>query len=58
MTRKSIFVGIMAVVVGVSAAMAQLPYRTQQPAAQPTSKGMTAIQQAVAANKYLLSFCA
>jgi len=55
-TRKSIFVGITAVVVGVSAAMAQSPYRTQQPAAQPTSKGMTAIQQAAAANKYLFVF--
>ncbi len=58
MTRKSIFLGIaaIAVVAGVSAAVAQSPYRAQQPAPQTASKGMAAIQQAAAANKYLFVF--
>ena len=58
MTRKSILLGIaaMAVVVSASAVAAQSPYRAQEPDPQTTSKGMTAIQRAAAANKYLFVF--
>jgi len=57
-TRKSIFLGIatIAVVASASAAVAQSPYRVQQPDPQTTSKGMAALQQAAAADKYLFVF--
>ena len=58
MTRKLFFLGIaaIAVVAGASAAVAQSPYRAQQPDPQTTSKGMAAIQHAAAADKYLFVF--
>lgn len=58
MTRKSIFLGIaaIAVIASVSAAVAQSPYGTQQPATQPASKGLDAIERATAADKYLFVF--
>ena len=58
MTRKLIFLGIaaIAVVAGASAAVAQSPYRTQQPDPQTASKGMAAIRNAAAADKYLFVF--
>jgi hypothetical protein len=57
-TRKSIFLGIaaIAVIASVSAAVAQSPYGTQQPATQPASKGLDAIERATAADKYLFVF--
>jgi len=56
--RKLIFLGIaaVAVVVGVSAALAQSPYRAQQPDPQTTGRGMAAVQHAAAADKYLFVF--
>jgi hypothetical protein len=57
-TRKSIFVGIVAIAVaaGVSAAVAQSPYGPRQADPQTTSKGTAAIQRAAAAGKYLFVF--
>jgi hypothetical protein len=53
-----IFLGIaaIAVVAGASAAVAQSPYRTQQPDPQTASKGMAAIRHAASADKYLFIF--
>jgi len=57
-TRKLIFLEIaaIAVVAGAFAAVAQSPYRAQQPDPQTASKGMAAIQRAAAADKYLFVF--
>jgi len=57
-TRKLIFLGIatIAVVASGSAAVAQSPYRAQQPDPQTASKGTAAIQHAAAADKYLFVF--
>jgi hypothetical protein len=57
-TRKSIFLGIAAIVVVAcgSAAMAQSPYGGQQPTPQAASKGMAAMRRAAAADKYLFIF--
>lgn len=58
MTRRSFFLGIatIAVIASASAAMAQSPDRAQPPDPQTASKGMTALQQAAKANKYLFVF--
>lgn len=58
MTRKSIFLGIAAIVVvaGASTAVAQSPFGAQQPDPQTTSKGMSAVQHAATADKYLFVF--
>lgn len=58
MTRTMVFLGIVAMVVmtGVSAAVAQSPYRAHQPDPRPTGQGMTALQQAARAGKYLFVF--
>ena len=58
MTRKSIFLGIAAIVVvaSASAAVAQSPYRAQEPDPQTASKGITALRRAAAADKYLFVF--
>jgi len=57
-TGKLIFLAVaaIAVVAGASAAMAQSPYRAQQPDPRTASKGMTAIQRAAGADKYLFVF--
>jgi thioredoxin-like negative regulator of GroEL len=44
------------VVAGVSATVAQSPYGVQPPAPKVTSKGLTAVQHAAAADKYLFVF--
>ena len=58
MTRKLSFLAVaaIAVVAGASNALAQSPYRAQEPAQQTASKGMGAIQQAAGADKYLFVF--
>ena len=58
MTRKLIFLGIaaIAVVASASAAVAQSPYRAQEPDPQTASKGITALRRAAAADKYLFVF--
>jgi len=57
-TRKLSFLAVaaIAVVAGASNALAQSPYRAQEPAQQTASKGMAAIQQAAGADKYLFVF--
>jgi hypothetical protein len=49
-------VAAIVVVAGASAAVAQSPYRVQEPAQQTASKGMAAIQQAASTDKYLFVF--
>jgi len=57
-TRKSLSLAFaaMVAVAGASAALAQSPDRSQEPAPQAASKGMAAIEHAAAANKYLFVF--
>jgi hypothetical protein len=57
-TRKSVFFGVavIAALASGSTAVAQSPYRTQQPAPQVASKGLDAMQRAATGNKYLFVF--